>query len=61
MDSTDGRDVHSVSPERLKHFWGVASRASSDHLAYYRDLIMLLDMSMTIGEYDLVLDLGKSK
>jgi hypothetical protein len=44
--------------ERRKHFLFVASRTSSDHLAYHRDLAMLLRLSMRIREHGLALDLG---
>jgi hypothetical protein len=36
----------------------VASRTSSDHLAYHRDLVMLLKLGMRIREHGLALDLG---
>jgi hypothetical protein len=55
------KQVKPENPEHLQNFFCVASRASSDHLAYRRNLVMLLDMSMTIGEHDLALDLGKFK
>lgn len=45
--------------ERRKNFYKVASRTSSNHLAYTRDLKMLLQLSMSIEEYGLILDLGK--
>jgi hypothetical protein len=41
------------------NFMSVASRASSHHLVYHRDLPFLLPLSMTIKEYGLALDLGK--
>ena len=43
----------------LQNFYLVASRSSSDHLAYRRDLSTLLELSMTISEYSLALDIGK--
>lgn len=55
----DKSNVKPENPEYLQNFFRVASRASSDHLVYHRDLIMLLDMSMLIDERDLALDLGK--
>jgi len=45
--------------ERRNNFQSVASKASSAHLAYHRDLLMLLRLGMEIKEYDLVLDLCK--
>ena len=47
--------------ERKQNFFSVAARTSSDHLAYRRDLVMLLNLSMAIGERYLALDLGKLK
>lgn len=45
---------------RRKNFLRVASKTSSDHLAYKRDLPALLKLSMEATEFDLALDLGKS-
>lgn len=45
--------------ERRTNFFSVASRASSNHLAYHRDLLFLLTLSMEIKEHNLVLDLGE--
>ena len=47
--------------ERKKNFFSVASKASSDHLSYTRDLISLLSLSMEMEEFILALDLGKSR
>ena len=47
--------------ERKQNFFSVAARHSSAHLAYRRDLVMLLNLSMAIGERYLALDLGKLK
>lgn len=44
----------------LSNFLSVASKASSDHLVYHRDLPFLLDQAMLIKENNLVLDLCKS-
>jgi len=44
--------------DRRTNFFYVASRASSCHLAYHRDLPLLLTLSMVIEEYSLALDLG---
>lgn len=44
-------------PDRIQNFYLVASRTSSAHLAYHRDLPTLLEMSMTISEYNLALEL----
>ncbi len=46
-------------PDGLQNFYLVASRTSSAHLAYRRDLPTLLEMSMTIKEYNLALELSK--
>ena len=40
------------------NFLAVASRTSSYHLVYHRDLLLLLNQSMSILEYGLSLDLG---
>ena len=45
--------------DRIQNFYLVASRTSSAHLAYRRDLPTLLEMSMTISEYNLALELSK--
>ena len=44
---------------RRNNFLCVASLNSSDHLAYHRDLPMLLELSMKSNEHDLALDLGE--
>lgn len=49
-----------TNAKRRRHFLQVASRTSSDHLAYVRDLPLLLNLSMDAKEYDLALDLGKA-
>lgn len=41
-----------------ENFLAVASRTSSYHLVYHRDLLLLLNQSMSILEYGLALDLG---
>jgi hypothetical protein len=46
------------SSERLKNFIAIASRSSIQYKRYRRDLMMLLDLSMKVGEEDLALDLG---
>ena len=46
--------------DRRTNFLFVASRASSHHLVYHRDLPLLLTLSMEIKEHSLALDLGKS-
>lgn len=43
--------------DRIQNFYLVASRTSSAHLAYRRDLPTLLEMSMAISEYNLALEL----
>lgn len=45
--------------DRRTNFFYVASRASSHHRAYHRDLPLLLTLSMEIKEHSLALDLGK--
>jgi hypothetical protein len=47
--------------DQLDNFLAVTSRSSSRHLAYHRDLALLLKLSMHIKEYDLALDLGECK
>lgn len=47
--------------KRRTKFLQVASRTSSDHLAFTRDLPLLLKLSMDAKEFDLALDLGKSQ
>jgi hypothetical protein len=49
-----------VDKNMRKNFLLVASRSSSDHLVYYRDVVALLDLSMQANEFSLSLDLGKS-
>jgi hypothetical protein len=44
---------------RIRNFLQVASKTSSNHLAYTRDLPVLLQISMDAGESNLSLDLGK--
>ena len=44
---------------RRNNFLQVASRTSSNHLAYARNLRLLLKLSMEATEFDLALDLGK--
>ena len=51
--------VKSKDGKRRKNFLQVASRTSSDHLAYSRDLPFLLKLSMDAHEFDLALDLGE--
>jgi hypothetical protein len=48
----------SRSSEEKTNFFAVASRASSSHLAYRRDIVHLLQLSMDIHQLDLALDLG---
>jgi hypothetical protein len=49
----------SVKKGRMQNFFTVASRASSNHRVYRRDLEMLLGLSMDVHHHDLALDLGK--
>ena len=51
--------VKSNDRKRRRNFLQVASRTSSDHLAYSRDLPFLLRLSMDAHEFDLALDLGE--
>ena len=44
--------------ERRSNFFAVASKSSSDHVAYRRDLELLLVLAMKIEEKNLALDLG---
>lgn len=53
-------DETGAKKDRRTNFFFVASRASSHHLAYYRDLPLLLTLSMEIKEHSLALDLGTS-
>lgn len=46
--------------DRLGNFYSVASRTSSDHLLYSRDLVFLLKLCTEINDSDLALDIGKS-
>jgi hypothetical protein len=55
-----GEDTDKKRSIRKKNFLRVASKTSSDHLAYKRDLPALLQLSMEATEFDLALDLGKS-
>mmetsp|Transcript_50803 Transcript_50803/g.51676 ORF Transcript_50803/g.51676 Transcript_50803/m.51676 type:complete len:102 (-) Transcript_50803:16-321(-) len=47
------------NPTRMKNFTNIVARSSLHHKRYRRDLMMLLDLSLTIGEENLALDLGK--
>ena len=47
------------NPLGLKNFMNIAARSSVLHKRYKRDLMVLLDLSLTVGIYDLALDLGK--
>ena len=51
--------VKGKAGKRRNNFLHVASRTSSDHLAYSRDLPFLLKLSMETREFDLALDLGE--
>lgn len=57
--SIKGKVNASARSKRRSNFLQVASRTSSDHLAYTRDLPLLLKLSMDAKEFDLALDLGK--
>jgi hypothetical protein len=54
-----GQNADNDVKKRKDNFFFVASRASSHHLVYRRDLVLLLNLSMNIDEFDLALDLGK--
>lgn len=58
MSAKPGVDALSTTSRKMK-FYTVASTSSSDHLLYHRDLVLLLNLSMEMGEHDLALDLGK--
>ena len=45
------------NPARMKNFINIAARSSIQHKRYRRDLMMLLDLSLTIDNHDLALDL----
>ena len=47
------------NPTRMKNFINIVARSSIHHERYRRDLMMLLDLSLTIDKEDLALDLGK--
>jgi hypothetical protein len=51
-------DETKQAKEYKMHFMAVASRASSTHVMYKRDLMTLLAFAMEINETDLALDLG---
>jgi hypothetical protein len=55
----DSNTLGDRSFDRRQNFFAVASRASSDHRAYSRNLALLMDLSMEAEEFDLALDLGK--
>lgn len=60
-DDDENDENDETNTKRRQHFFSVASRTSSnDHLSYRRDLVMLLNLSLLIHEYDLALDLGTS-
>ena len=56
---TSKTDTTEQASLKRKNFLSVASRNSSDHLSYHRDLVMLLGLSMASREYNLALELGK--
>lgn len=59
-DSSLVKEYCTLSVKKQKtNFLQVASRTSSNHLAYVRDLPYLLKLSMDASEFDLALDLGK--
>lgn len=43
--------------DRRRNFFSVASRTSSDHLVYARELLLLLQLSNEVGDSDLELDI----
>lgn len=49
-----------VKSEFRLNFLSVASRASSHHLVYHRDLLFLLSESMSLMEHGLSLDIGEN-
>lgn len=51
-------DSQSGETERRKNFLTVASRSSSEHKFYRRDLFSLMNLSVKCEEYGLALDLG---
>ena len=55
--TTDRKPSDAATRFRRSNFFSVASRTSSDHLAFHRDKPMLLNLSMQIREHDLALDL----
>jgi hypothetical protein len=59
MSVEEIRDSEYIEAKNQReNFLAVASRSSSHHLAYHRDLLMLLTQSMSILEYGIALDLG---
>lgn len=49
------------APDRRRNFLCVASRTSSAHLLYSRDLVSLLNLSHELGDSDLELDIGTAQ
>lgn len=56
LRKTDNQD--NKAKDYKMHFMAVASRASSTHVMYKRDLVALLELSMQINQTELALDLG---
>lgn len=60
IEMSGDREAERLNPSKyLQNFYRVASRTSSAHLSYHRDLPLLLEMSMSIKEYSLALELSK--
>jgi hypothetical protein len=57
--STTSMEDGTLDGDKRTNFMYVASRNSSDHLAYQRDLVFLAKLAMKIDEENLVFDLGK--
>ena len=58
LNPFDATQAKSTDLKRQENFFLVASRSSGDHVAYRRDLEVLLKLSMVIEEHDLALDLA---
>jgi hypothetical protein len=48
-----------MDKKKHRNFLSVASRASSDHLVYERDLVALLVLAVKVHDRSLALDLGE--
>lgn len=54
-----GASRRNKNPKYMKNFLNIVACSNPHHSKYRRDLMMLLDLSMSIDNEDLTLDVGK--